>query len=98
MDMETSNQENQSQKPEAIGIKEEAKKMEDSKKIWIGRSVSLSHTDQKRKDPRTPSTPPRPKREKNQTPSPRKKTLNYRVVKDSSKSHIQMEVSMIRTI
>ena len=44
-----------------------------SKTIRIGRSVSLSRSEQKRKEPKTPPTPPKTKKEKIESPSPRKK-------------------------
>ena len=44
-----------------------------SKTIQIGRSVSLSCSEQKRKEPKTPPTPPKTKKEKVESPSPRKK-------------------------
>merc|ERR1711954_121287 len=60
-------------KPE--GIIEEAKKLEESKTMRIGRSVSLSRSDQKRKEPKTPPSPPKAKRDKIQSPSPKKKGI-----------------------
>merc|ERR1711954_367159 len=60
-------------KAEPSGYQDEAKKLEDSKKLRIGRSVSLSRNDQKRKEPKTPPSPPRAKKEREESPSPKRK-------------------------
>merc|ERR1711954_520624 len=63
----------QNSKPGPHGFKDEAMKLEDSKKLRIGRSVSLSSNDQKRKEPKTPPSPPRAKKEREESPSPKRK-------------------------
>merc|ERR1711954_597761 len=75
---ETKNQEPEGESSQRIkpeGIIEEAKKLEESKTMRIGRSVSLSRSEQKRKEPKTPPSPPKAKRDKIQSLSSRKKNV-----------------------